>query len=256
MNTFLTTLQTRNKALYYFGWVNLIGAVLCIVPFLFTNTQVLGVHAWIKPFKFLLSTVIFSWSMGWYMFYLKEQKVVRAFNLVVILSLSFELIYIIWQAANGELSHFNIATAFHGTMFSLMGLVISLMTIWTGYIAFLFWKNTFPQLPVAYVEGIRTGIVLFVLFAFAGGLMAARLSHTVGAAMDTVKGLPIVNWSRESGDLRIAHFFGMHALQVLPLLGYYVFKTKRQIIVAAVLYAVLATALLIQALKAVPLIGL
>jgi hypothetical protein len=48
----------------------------------------------------------------------------------------------------------------------------------------------------------------------------------------------------------------MHALQVLPLLGYYVFKTKRQIIVAAVLYAVLATALLIQALKAVPLIGL
>lgn len=256
MNMFLTTLKTRNKALYYFGWVNLICAVLCIVPMIFTNTQVLGVHAWIKPFKFLLSSVIFSWSMGWYMFYLKEQKAVRIFNLVVILSLSFELIYIIWQAAKGELSHFNIATAFHGIMFSLMGIVISLMTIWTGYIAFLFWRNKFPQLPAAYIWGMRTGIVLFVLFAFAGGLMAARLSHTVGAAMDTVKVLPLVNWSRESGDLRIAHFFGMHALQVLPLLGFYVFKTKLQIIVAAVLYALLATALLIQALKAVPLIGL
>lgn len=256
MYKFLTTLKTRNKKLYYFGCVNLICAVLCIVPFLLTDTQVLGVHAWIKPLKFLLSTVIFSWSMGWYMFYLQEQKAVRVFNLVVLLSLSFELIYIIWQAAKGELSHFNVATAFHGIMFSLMGIVISLMTIWTGYIAFLFWRNTFPQLPAAYIWGIRTGLLLFVLFAFAGGLMAARLSHTVGAAMDTAKGLPLVNWSRESGDLRIAHFFGMHALQVLPLLGYYVFKTKLQIIVAAVLYALLATALLIQALKAVPLIGL
>lgn len=253
---FLTTLKIRNTSLYYFGWVNLICAALCIIPFLFSNTQVLGVHAWIKPFKFLLSTVIFSWSMGWYMFYLQEQKAVRVFNYVVILSLSFELIYIIWQAAKGELSHFNITSAFHGFMFSLMGVVISLMTIWTGYIAFLFWRNTFPQLPIAYVWGIRTGIVLFVLFAFAGGLMAARLSHTVGAAMDTVKGLPLVNWSRESGDLRIAHFFGMHALQALPLLGFYVFKTKLQIIVAAVLYTTLASALLIQALKAVPLIGL
>ncbi len=253
---FLTTLKRRNTSLYYFGWVNLICAALCIIPFLFSNTQVLGVHAWIKPFKFLLSTVIFSWSMGWYMFYLQEQKAVRVFNYVVILSLSFELIYIIWQAAKGELSHFNITSVFHGVMFSVMGMVISLMTIWTGYIAFLFWRNTFPQLPIAYVWGIRMGIVLFVLFAFAGGLMAARLSHTVGAAMDTVKGLPLVNWSRESGDLRIAHFFGMHALQVLPLLGFYVFKTKQQIIVAAFLYALLATALLIQALKAVPLIGL
>lgn len=253
---FLTSLKTRNKALYYFGWVNLICSVLCIIPFLFTDTQVLGVHAWIKPFKFLLSTVIFSWSMGWYMFYLNEQKAVRVFNFVVILSLSFELIYIIWQAAKGELSHFNISTAFHGVMFSLMGMVISLMTIWTGYIAFLFWRNTFPHLPASYLWGIRTGLLLFVVFAFAGGIMAARLSHTVGSAMDTAKGLPVLNWSRESGDLRIAHFLGMHALQLLPLLGFYVFKTKAQIISASLLYATLVSLALLQALKGVPLIGL
>lgn len=253
---FLTTLKTRNKALFFFGWVNLIGALLCIIPIVFTDTEVLGIHAWIKPFKFLLSSFIFSWSMGWYMTYLQEQKAVRVFNLVVILSLSFELVYIIWQAAKGELSHFNISTSFHGAMFSMMGIVISLMTIWTGYIAFLFWRNTLQHLPVAYVWGIRTGLVLFVLFAFAGGIMAARLSHTVGSAMDTVKGLPVVNWSRESGDLRIAHFFGMHALQLLPVLGFYIFKTKLQIIVVAVLYTLLSATLLIQALKAVPLVGL
>ena len=190
------------------------------------------------------------------MFYLPEQKAVRVFNLVVILSLSFELIYIIWQAAKGELSHFNISTAFHGVMFSVMGIVISLMTIWTGYIALLFWRNSFPNLPASYLWGIRTGLLLFVVFAFAGGIMAARLSHTVGSAMDTAKGLPVLNWSRESGDLRIAHFLGMHALQLLPLLGFYVFKTKAQIILASLVYATLVSLALLQALKGVPLIGL
>jgi hypothetical protein len=103
-----------------------------------------------------------------------------------------------------------------------------------------------------YVWGIRIGLILFVIFSFEGGLMASQLAHTVGAP-DGSEGMPLVNWSRKYGDLRIAHFFGMHALQLLPLAAYYVFSSTRQVIIAGVVYFILVAALFIRAMMAMPL---
>ncbi len=85
-------------------------------------------------------------------------------------------------------------------------------------------------------------------------MMASRLAHTVGAP-DGGPGLAITNWSTGHGDLRVAHFLGMHALQLIPLFGYYVARRPRQVILLATGYFLLVTLLLAQALAGKPLLA-
>ena len=82
--------------------------------------------------------------------------------------------------------------------------------------------------------------------------MLSLMRHTAGAA-DGGPGLPLTNWSLDHGDLRIPHFIGIHALQILPLLGNYLAKNKKQIIVISVLYGLLVVALFVQAMMDIPL---
>lgn len=252
MFDFLQTLHERNVPLWWFGWSCLVAAVIFLLLAQFTHTQVLGVNAWYKPFKFSLSTTLFVWAMAWFMAYLREPGTVQVFNWLTIVLLGFEIAYIALQAGRGQLSHFNIGTPTTATLFSLMALAATVVTLATAYITVLFFTKNFPELPVGYVWAIRLGLLLFVVFSFEGFLMGARMAHTVGAP-DGGGGVPVVNWSKTHGDLRIAHFVGMHALQVLPLLAFYLLKDVRLTVFAAVLYAALAVWILVMALRAKPL---
>jgi hypothetical protein len=69
------------------------------------------------------------------------------------------------------------------------------------------------------VSAIRYSIVIFLAGNAIGGYMLARGTHTVGAG-DGGPGLPFVNWSTIGGDLRIAHFIAIHAIQIVPLFAY------------------------------------
>jgi hypothetical protein len=248
---FLETLKSRNEALYHFGWVCLAAALVFLLLAGLTKVQVMGVNAWYKPFKFALSTVIFSWAMGWYAHYLGAEINIRAYNWGVILLLGFEIAYIALQAGRGQLSHYNLSTPLYSALFSMMALAATIVTLWTGYIGLLFFKNDFPDLPDYYVWGIRMGILLFVVFSLEGFVMGSRLSHTIGGA-DGGEGLPVLNWSTRFGDPRIAHFIGMHALQVLPVLSFYVLKNVKMSLIAGFLYGLLAVYALFQALAGRP----
>jgi hypothetical protein len=252
MISLIHEIKFRNEHLFYFGLFCLILSIVCIVLTKTTTLQVQNLNAWVKPFKFALSIGLFSWTMAWYCYYLSDFNV-TPFNWTVIILFGFELVYIVFQASKGQLSHFNISTPAYSLLYSLMGLAAVIVTIYTAYIGWLFFTQTFPNLPSYYVWSIRLGILIFVVFSFEGGLMGSRMNHSVGAINDNSNWW-IVGWSKTVGDLRVSHFIGMHALQILPLLSFCVFKNTKGTIVVSVLYGLLAASTLVQALNGKPII--
>jgi hypothetical protein len=216
-----------------------------------TTTQVYGVNAWLKPFKFALSTFLFAWAMAWYCHYLGGFNQ-SLFNWSVILLLGFEIVYIAIMAGKGETSHYNTSSSLYASLFSMMALAATLVTLYTAFVGFQFFTQSFPQLPPHYLWAIRLSILIFVVFSFEGFAMGSRLSHTVGAVNDN-SNLWILGWSKTVGDLRVSHFIGMHALQVLPVLSFYLIKNTKGTVIVALLYGILAVFTLLQALQGKPL---
>jgi hypothetical protein len=212
---------------------------------------VFNVNAWYKPFKFAFSTFLFAWAMAWYCYYLPSFNI-KLFNWTIIILLGFEIVYIAIQAGRGQLSHFNLSTPVYATLYSAMAIAATVVTIYAAYVGMLFFTNNFPALPYYYVWAIRLSIVIFVVFSFEGFVMGSKLTHTIGGK-DGGEGIPILNWSTKFGDPRIAHFIGMHSLQVLPVLSYYVLKNTKATIFISTLYFILAVYTLIQALQGKPL---
>jgi hypothetical protein len=252
MMAFIQELKLRNEALFYFGVLNFTAAIIMLLLAQFTTVKVYNVSAWHKPIKFALSIGIYAWSMAWYCYYLQYFNI-SLFNLVIILLLGFELLYIALQAGRGQLSHYNVSTPWYAGLYVLMAVAASLVTIYTLYVGILFCKDAFPQLPVYYLWSIRLAIFIFVVFSFEGFVMGSRMSHTIGGP-DGEAGLPFLNWSYRFGDPRIAHFIGMHALQFLPLISFYLLKNTRVVFIVAILYALLAVFTLVQALHGNPLV--
>ena len=85
--------------------------------------------------------------------------------------------------------------------------------------------------------------------------MAVSGAHTIGAP-DGGPGLPGTGWSRQHGDIRVAHFVGLHAMQVLPVVAWLLTRRRksdaralRLTFVAAGSYFALFALLLVQALS-------
>ena len=123
---------------------------------------------------------------------------------------------------------------------------------------FIIRRDTPPH-RAGYLWGIRLGVAIFLLASFEGALIVTNNAHTVGAP-DGGAGLPFVNWSTTHGDLRIAHFFGMHAMQALPLLGFLLDKNKvpgrNPVIAVSILWLAVMGGLLVIALQGRPLLSL
>jgi len=233
--------------------------------------MVTGAPVWLKPAKFAVSIAIFTFTMAWAFTYVPDWvKTRKVVSWVTTVTLTLEMVLINLQAWRGTASHFNVGTPFDASVFTVMGWAIIVQTLSTVALAVALWRQRFADRAMGWA--LRLGIAISIVGAMTGGLMVrpteAQLetaragqrmtiagAHTVGAP-DGGPGIAGTGWSREHGDIRIAHLVGLHAFQLLPLLGI-VFVRRgwhdairvRVIGILSVSYATLYGLLLWQALR-------
>jgi hypothetical protein len=255
----IKALFEKERALMIAGAVCLVCFVVLALVSPFDSTEILGINRWIKPMKFFISITIFVWTTAVYLYFLNGyEKAARRISWGVIIVFTIEMIIITTQAARGTTSHFNNRTPLDGILFSIMGLSIVCNTLLVAYLLYLYFKAEI-DLPKAVVWGMRLGLILFLASSFEGGYMSTQIGHTVGAA-DGGAGLPVVNWSTRNGDLRVAHFIGMHAFQAVPFFALTLerYKVKSSVLwtfVFAALYFAIFTAVFVQALLGRPFLN-
>lgn len=267
----LTRLWRTDAPLTAAGLLMLVALPITLAALVLDPRTIGGAPAWLKPAKFAASTAVYCLTLAWAFTALPSwPRVRRAVSWTTAVVLAGEVAIIAAQASRGVASHFNFATPLDAALFTVMGTGILAQTLASVAVAVALWRQPFTDQARGWA--LRTGMVLTIVGAATGGFMtrptAAQLeaaqrdgrltvagAHTVGAP-DGGPGLPGTGWSLEHGDLRVPHFVGLHALQVLPLVAFVAGRVRRDertrsrvVLVAAGSYAGLFLLLLSQALR-------
>lgn len=214
-----TLLGNGSRALNFSGVFNAGLFVICLALSFIDERTVAGVNPWLKPMKFCLSIMIYSFTLSIILGLIDGFEKMRSWIGRCVMALMLvEQAAITFQAARAVTSHYNTETGMDGLIFAAMGLGIGLNTILDSLVFGLMVLVPLESVPVGVLWGIRFGLMMFIAAGFEGGTMIMNQAHTIGAA-DGSPGIPWFNWSREHGDYRVAHFIGLHALQILPAVG-------------------------------------
>lgn len=211
-----STVKSSSPVLYWFSMFILMLAAGSFAGLFIDDRTLLGVNVWVKPLKFTISTAIYMMTVGFLInFYPYSNRKRKAITGTVAWTLLIEMIIIPLQAVRGVQSHYNQSTPFDGIMFGCMGLLIGInVLVMTLLLIDAIRLKLKTEKAVQWAIVLGWAIVL--AGSWVGGQMISQMAHNVGV-VDGGAGIPILNWSTKGGDLRIAHFFGLHGIQIIPL---------------------------------------
>jgi hypothetical protein len=267
-------LKLASPALAWGGAFMLFASLITSGLSVFDTRLFQGVSVWHKPWKFQISTVLYWWSLAWFISFLgTNEQFSLSRRFIVWMSLTaglFEVVYISWQGALGLASHYNISSPFYGAMYTAMGVFAVLLTSTSGVLGYKVLRadsQTYAT-SVTLRHAIGWGLIISsVLGIVTGGILGGRTSsggHWVGGSTNDALGLAMLNWSRDGGDLRVAHFFALHAMQIIPVMAILFLwltpnmnpnTSKRFIWLLAVGYTGFCTYTLMQALSGIPFLA-
>jgi hypothetical protein len=210
-------------------------------------TAIINTPAWSKLFKFSVSILLMTPALIWAI-KITTGKTRRSANIaasVIGTMLSLEMILILIQATRARPIHFNYTTPLDSVLWIIM--TVGIFTMFAAFVVLLIavWRGVRQDPVIAWA--IKIGFVITAI-----GLITPTIStspnavqlkatqtkqpnillgaHTIGspnAIPDAEPGLPLIGWNTQHGDIRIGHFIGLHALQLIPLLGIWLSKRKR-----------------------------
>ncbi|HEY0581693.1 MAG TPA: hypothetical protein VGE94_05880, partial [Chloroflexota bacterium] len=233
--TTLSQLLRVNRALTITGLLMAATVLATLIGLLVDPRVITGAPAWLKPTKFAISTSLYAFTFVWLLGFVQgHRRLVTIIASGTAAALSIEVALIIVQVVRGTTSHFNYTTLFDAALFSTMGVIIVGAWLLAAAAAILLLIQRLAD--PAFAWALRLGLLIALvgmavaffmpaptpdqLAALQAGVRPTSLgAHSVGPP-DGGPGLPLVGWSTLAGDLRVAHFVGLHALQVLPLLGW------------------------------------
>ena len=207
----------------------LVSTIICLVGLLVDPRLVTGLDVWTKPLKFSISILLYSVTWAWLIAHLPRwRRTAHVAGTVVAVALVVEQALILCAAAAGTTSHFNVSTPLATGIWTTMAVSITVLYVCTFLttIAVFFLRLPTRSTTIA----VRAGAAIALVGMGLAYLMTSPTSqqlddfqgiagaHTVGIP-DGGPGLPLLGWSTVAGDLRIPHFVGMHALQLLPLVA-------------------------------------
>ena len=240
-------------------------SLLVTVPAMFLDArQFQGESVWTKPIKFQVALSIYLLSLAFFARWLPAGmtggKFYRAYAGAVVFAVIAELVWIGGAAMFGIASHFNQSEPMMIRLYSIMGPLAVVVTSASLVLGIAIWRNAGVSLPPALHLSIALGLVLtFALTVPVASIMASMPGHGVGVVPEG-ETLPLFGWSREGGDLRVAHFFATHALHVLPFIGLVLTKffsdriARAGVWIGAALFITLVILTLFQALMGRPFI--
>lgn len=254
---------------------------LFVVALVLDPRSIGGAPAWLKPTKFAVSIAVYTFTMLWLLGHVRRHsawrdRLVRIVGWVVLVTFALELFAIVAQVVRGTTSHFNVATPFDAAVWALMGAAINVLLAANLVVAGLLLTQRFERRSLGWALRLGLGIAIvgmaqaFLMTSptalqMAGWRVGEPVTivgaHSVGAP-DGGAGLAVTGWRSDAGDLRVGHFVGLHALQVVPLVALGLRRRRRLsenqrtalVAVAAAGYLGLTGLVTWQALRAQPLL--
>jgi hypothetical protein len=259
----LAAARRGHAGLFWFAAAMAVTAGAAVVGLAVDDRLLLGAPLWLKPLKFAVSFGLYALTLAWMLSLVRRgRRVAFLAGWLLVTMSTIEIVIIVAQAARGRRSHFNADTPLDERLFSIMGMAVTVLWLVTAVLAVVVIRQRIDDRVVAWSIGL--GLVVALLGMAVGLLMTGQPgggAHSVGVA-DGGPGLPLVGWSTTGGDLRVAHFVGIHALQVIPLFGAVLVRRPARerdgvllVLVAAAGYLGLVALLTWQALRGQPLLA-